>query len=261
MPLRRSSIVFALVFALAALAGGARAELIQKGNLRVFFGGHLAPRALPREHPAPVTVSLSGSVATADGTRPPQLREMTVAVNRAGLVSVAGLPRCPAGLLQQTSSDAALERCRSALVGHGHFAANVNFPDAPLIPAQGQVLAFNSRIHGRPGLLLHLYGTSPVRAAFVLPFTIAKRNSGNYGTVFSTRIPELASDLGYVTDIEMTMGRRYAYKGKERSFLSASCSAPAGFSAAAFPLARGTFSFANGQRLTTSLARDCRVRG
>jgi hypothetical protein len=258
--LRRPSITLALALVLTAIAAGAQAEPIQNGNLRVLFDGHLTPRALPRERPAPVTVSISGSVATVDGSRPPQLREMTLAVNRAGLVSVAGLPRCPAGLLQQTSNKAALEHCRPALVGHGHFAANVNFPDAPLIPAHGEVLAFNSRIHGQAGLLLHLYGTTPVRAAFVLPFTMTHPSHGTYGTVFSTRIPELASDLGYVTEIEMTMGRTYTYKGSRRSFLSASCAAPAGFASAAFTLARGTFIFANGQRLAGSLARDCRVR-
>jgi hypothetical protein len=257
--LRRLWLAFALALLLVALAAAAQAELIQQGNLRVFFDGRLAPQALPRERPAPVTVSLDGSVATVDGTRPPQLREMTIAVNRAGKVSVAGLPRCPAGTLQQTSTQAALERCHQALVGRGHFAANVNFPDAPLIPAHGDILAFNSRIHGRPGLLLHLYGTTPVRAAFVLPFTISYRR-GEFGTVFSTRIPELASDLGYVTDIQMMMGRKYSYGGERRSFLSASCAAPAGFPGAIFTLARATFVFANGQRLATSLARDCKVR-
>lgn len=261
MRLQRSLIAFALVLVLTGIGAGARAELIQKGNLRVIFDGSLAPRALPREHLAPVTVSINGTVTTTDGSRPPQLHEMTIAVNRAGKVSLEGLPRCPAGLLQQTSDKAALERCGPALVGHGHFAVNVNFPDAPLIPAHGRVLAFNSRIHGRPGLLLHLYGTTPVRAAFVLPFTISHRSNTNFGTVFTTRIPKLASNLGYVNDIEMTMGRTYEYRGRRRSFLSASCAAPPGFASAAFTLARGTFAFSNGQRLTTTLARDCTVRG
>lgn len=256
----RLLIVPALVLAVLALGAAARAALIQEGNLRVIFDGSLAPQVLPRERPAPVTVSLTGSVGTADGSRPPQLRQMNIAVNREGLVSVAGLPRCPAGLLQQTSNKAALEVCGRALVGTGHFAANVHFQDAPLFPARGRVLAFNSRIHGQPGLLLHLYGTSPVRAAFVLPFKIRHPKRGEYGTVFSTRIPELASDLGYVTDIEMTMGRTYTYRGKQRSFLSASCAAPAGFAGALFTLARGTFIFANGQRLSATLSRDCRVR-
>jgi hypothetical protein len=251
------------VLALTVLASGvvvARGELIQQGNLRVHFDGQLRPRALPREHRAPVNVTLEGAVSTADGTRPPQLREMTIAVNRAGVVSSTGLPTCSAPQLQQTSSEAALRACRPALVGRGRFAANVDFPGAPLIPARGEILAFNARIHGRPGMLLHLYGSTPVRAAFVLPFEISHRRQGRYGAVFSTRIPELASDLGYVTEIGMRIGRTYNYKGQRHSFISASCAAPVGFPGAIFPLAKATFSFANGQRLTTGLSRDCKVR-
>jgi hypothetical protein len=252
------SAVLALVILTSTVA--ARGELIQQGSLRVHFDGQLRPRALPREHRAPVSVSLEGSVSTSDGTRPPQLREMTIAVNRAGVVSATGLPTCSAPQLQQTSSEAALRACRPALVGRGRFAANVDFPGAPLIPARGEVLAFNSRLHGRPGMLLHLYGSTPVRAAFVLPFEISHRRYGQYGAVFSTKIPELASDLGYVTEIEMKIGRTYIYKGQRHSFLSASCAAPAGFPGTTFPLAKATFSFANGQRLTTGLSRDCKVR-
>ncbi|HEX3324524.1 MAG TPA: hypothetical protein VHR65_05230 [Solirubrobacterales bacterium] len=258
--MRRLAISLALSLAALIVVAAAQGELIQQGNLRVHFDGSLAPRALPREHLAPVTVSLDGAVSTADGTRPPQLREMTVAVNRAGVVSDTGLPTCAAPEIQQTSSEAALEHCRRALVGHGHFSANVDFPGAPLIPAQGEILAFNSRVHGRPAMLLHLYGTSPVRAAFVLPFTISHRNHGQFGSVFSTKIPQLASDLGYVTEISMKIGRTYRYHGVRHSFLSASCAAPAGFPGGVFQLARATFSFANGQRLTTGLLRDCRVR-
>ena len=258
--MRRLAISAVLATIVLTSAVAARGELIQQGNLRVHFDGQLRPRALPREHPAPVSVSLDGAVSTADGTRPPQLREMTIAVNRAGVVSSTGLPTCSAPQLQQTSSEAALRVCRSALVGSGHFAANVDFPGAPLIPARGEILAFNSRLHGRPGMLLHLYGSSPVRAAFVLPFEISHHRQGRYGAVFSTKIPELASDLGYVTEISMKIGRTYSYKGKPRSFLSARCAAPAGFTQVAFPLAKATFSFANGQRLTTGLLRDCKVR-
>ncbi len=258
--MRRTAIAATLALVLTALAGAARAELLQQGNLRVYFDGSLAPRSLPRERLAPVSVTLDGSVTTTDHTRPPQLSDLKFAVNSAGRVSTAGLPRCGAGTLQQTSTEAALARCRQALVGRGRFAANVNFPDTPLIPAHGQVLAFNSRIRGHSGLLLHLYGSTPVRATFVLPFTISHQ-PGEFGTVFATHIPQLASGLGYVTDITMTLGRKYSYRGRRRSFLSAACAAPAGFRIAPFTLAHATFAFSNGQRLSTSLARDCRVRG
>lgn len=257
--MRRLVIAAAVAALCLPIAGAAGRQIVQKDNVRVSFDGRLAPRALPRERLAPVTVHLDGTVASVDGSRPPQLREISVAVNRSGRLSAVGLPACAAATLQQTSTQRALDLCRPALVGHGRFAASVDFPDSPLIPAKGKVLAFNSSGPDGPEMVLHLFGTSPVRAAFVLPLEISRRSRGAFGTVFSAKIPTLASDLGYVTDIELEIGRTYRYRGKARAFLSASCAAPAGFSRAVYRLAKATFTFSHDE-LTSSLSGDCRVR-
>jgi hypothetical protein len=122
------------------------------------------------------------------------------------------------------------------------------------------MLAFNSRVGKRNVILMHIYGSKPVQATFVLTFKISHPRRGTFGTVLSTRIPKLASDLGYVTDVAMSFGRRFRYRGKRRSFLSARCAAPLGLPGALFSFARGSFSFAGGLRLTATLTRDCRVR-
>jgi len=257
--MRRLAIAAVLLACLPAGVAAAR-QFVQQGTLRVAFEAQLLPHALPRERNAPVTVHLSGAIRTTDGSTPPQLREISIAMNRAGVVSATGLPSCQAPELQQTSTEAALALCRGALVGRGHFAAHVDFPGAPVFPARGTVLVFNSSTKNRPGLLLHLYGSSPVRAAFVLPFRITRRSEGKFGTVFTTHIPRLASDKGYVTDIDLSLGRKYRYRGSERSFISASCAAPAGFTGAFYELAKATFAFAGGQKLTSRLPGDCKVR-
>lgn len=259
--MRRLAIAATLLLACLPIGISAAREFVQQGTLRVAFDAHLTPHALPRERPAPVTVRLAGAVRTTDGSTPPQLREISIAMNRAGVVSVAGLPSCRAAELQQTSSEAALKLCRGALVGRGRFSANVDFPGTPIFPAHGQVLVFNSTAGGKMGLLLHLYGSSPVKAAFVLPFGITRRSEGKFGTVFSTRLPELASDLGYVTDISLEIGRTYRRHGKRHSFISASCAAPAGFPGAIYELAKATFRFAGDKRLVSHLSGDCAVRG
>lgn len=258
--MRRLLIAAAITTAVLGIVVVAQGEVYQRGNLRVTFNGRLQPHALPRERPAPVTVSLDGTVGTVDGSRPPQLREITVAMNRAGKIFATGLPTCAASRVQRTSTEAALRLCRPALIGHGTFAAKVDSSNAPLIPARGKVLVFNSRINGQQGMLLHLYGSVPVRAAFVLPFEIEHRSRGEFGTVFSTKIPTLASGLGYVTEIKLTIGRRYRYAGKSRSFLSASCAAPAGFPGTLYQLAKTTFAFSDGTNLISHLTRDCTVR-
>jgi hypothetical protein len=251
-----------IVMVSAALLGAAlaRGETVQQGNLRIGFNAGFAPHALPREREVPVRVSLAGTVATADGSRPPELRRISVALNRDGRVTTAGLPVCAPGALQAVSSATALQRCRPALVGRGRFGADLSLSGERPVRINGKVLGFNSTLHGRTAIAVHIAAKSPVQASVVLMFKIAHPSRGRFGTVLSTRVPEIAGSLGYVTDVSLSFGRRYVYRGTKRSFISASCAAPSGFPGAIFSFARGSFGFANGQRLTSTVVRDCRVR-
>jgi hypothetical protein len=241
-------------------AGLAEAELSQDGNVRISFSGDFSPRSLPRDRPAPVTIDVQGAIGTTDGSHPPAVRRIEIALNRHGRLSTEGLPTCSGPQLQSTSTEAALNRCRSALVGRGHFGAEVEFSSPEPIPATGTMLAFYGKSNGRRALLLHLYITTPVRTTFVLPLTISQRTKDLFGTVLSARIPTLAGGLGSVTQIDLKIGREYTYRGQTHSFLSASCPAPAGFTGASFTFARGSFHFADGKQIDTTLARACRVR-
>jgi hypothetical protein len=257
----RRLLIPVLLTLLGLLAAGlAQAELSQDGNVRISFSGGFSPHALPRDRPAPVTVHIKGAIDTTDGTHPPPVRRIQIALNRNGRLYTEGLPVCTEALLQSTSTATARQRCRPALVGRGSFGAEVEFPSTSPVFATGTMLAFYGKSDGRRAVILHLYATTPVQATFVLPLVISRRAKGVFGTVLSARIPVLAGGLGSVTKIDLTIGREYSYRGQRQSFLSASCAAPVGFSAAPFPLARGSFYFADGRRIDTTLARDCRVR-
>jgi hypothetical protein len=257
---KRSAIPLLITIAALLCAGLAGAEISQNGNLRLHFSGKIAPKKLPRTSNAPVTMRISGAIGTADGQRPPELNKIAIAFNRYGHVSTEGLPICEAGELEQTTSASAREACGGALVGHGRFKANVALPGHATFSVTGEMLAFNSSKGGRPALLLHIYASHPAQLVFVLTFRIVRVKEGTYGTIFVARIPKLADQLGYVTNVNLTFGRRYVYHGEQRSFLSARCAAPAGFPGAVFTLARGSFSFDNGQRVSTALSRNCWVR-
>ncbi len=258
MKMRRFLVLTASAVVLLG-AGLAQAEITQRGDLRLDFDGRFAPKVLPRDRDAPVSVLIGGAVSSVNGGRPPGLRHISIAVNRYSKVYTRGLPRCQSGLLQSTSTDEALERCGPALVGTGNFGAVVDF-SKDHFPVEGRILAFNSGSPEKPGLLLHIYGPSPAQTTIVLRFKISRPAKGEFGTVFSARIPEIASDLGYVTDLSLKFDRQYRYRGQARSFLSARCAAPAGFSGGPFAFAKGRFDFDNGQRLSTTLTRVCRVR-
>lgn len=245
---------------LLGAAALAQAELGQSGDVRISFSGDFAPHELPRDRLAPVTIDVKGAISTTDGTHPPAVRQIEIAINRHGLLSTQGLPTCSSALLQSTSTETALKRCRTALVGRGNFGANVEFPNSSPVLATGKMLAFYGKSNGKQALLLHLYATTPVRATFVLPLTISHSGNQLFGTILSAKIPTLAGGIGSVTQIDLEIGRNYTYRGQHRSFISASCPAPAGFGGALFSLARGSFYFADGKKIETTLSRNCQVR-
>ena len=252
------TIATAAVLALGvAIAAG---ELVEQGNLRLAFNGRIAPQKLPRHKAAPVTVEVRGAIHTANGTKPPPLRRISIAFNRYGHVSTAGLPTCSAEALEGMTSKGALENCHAAMVGHGKFRAYVNFPGTQAVAVVGQALAFNGTYHDQPAVLLHIYNAHPVRVTFVVPFVIRHLSHGTFGTVFNARIPKIAANTGYVTNLSLTFERRYRYRGRMHSFISARCAVPPGIPGATFTLARGSFVFTNGQHLSTGLTRNCWVR-
>jgi hypothetical protein len=241
-------------------AASSAAETSEQGNLRISFDGSFAPHRLPRDRLAPITASVQGSIATTDGTQPPALRRVKIGINRNGRLSSRGLPDCPSGSLQSTSPETALGICRASLVGNGTLRAQVAFGGGPPTSASGRVLAFNGKQNGRESLLLHLYVTVPVKTTLVLPLQIFRPRKGRFGIVLNGRMPKLAGGFGSITDIDLNLGRRYGFGGQRRSYLSASCSAPPGFTLGVFPFAKGTFLFADGHQFNTVLTRNCRVR-
>jgi hypothetical protein len=256
----RRLLLTTVVFAVLVCTGIARGEIFGGGDLRLSFKAGFAPKTLPRDRIAPVAVRLGGSIGTSTGARPPELRRISIAVNRYGLIFSNGLPTCNPGLLESTSSEEALSRCHRALIGHGRVLANVTFPNIEPFPVDREALAFNGRVDGKPAILLHVYGRNPVKTTLVVVFRITHPSKGQFGTVFSAKIPPIASDLGSVTEISMLLDRKYRYEGKLHSFASARCAAPAGLHEALFTFVKGTFIFSNGQKLTPSLVRTCRVR-
>jgi hypothetical protein len=253
--------VLALSAALClALAGIARAEVEQEGTLRVSFNGKIAPHQLPRLGAAPVTVSLSGDISTTDGSTPPQLRTITMAINRHGRLDATGLPICHLHQIQPASTAEAREACPRSLVGSGFFEANVALPEQSPFPSSGKVLAFNGTLHGKPVIFAHIYGPEPLPTSFTLPFVIGRRASGTYSTVLLARLPRVAAQWGYVSGLSLKLWRRYSYGGRARSYLSAGCPAPKGFPGTTFTFARASFGFEGGKHLSSAMVRSCGVR-
>ena len=240
--------------------GGSEAVVVRRGPVQVSFDGKLTPHRLPRHGMAPVGIAVDTRITGTEGHSPPQLRRIAIAINRNGQLSAKGLPVCSEHEIQPSTTAGARAACGDALVGEGHFAANVKLPEQSPFPSSGKVLAFNGRLRGKPVILAHIYGTQPAPTSYVLPFAI-RDSHGTYGTVLEASLPQATGDWGYVTGLKMNLRRSFRYRGKKRSYLSAGCPAPAGFPGAVFPLARTSFAFAGGTTLVSVLNRSCTAKG
>lgn len=251
--------VVALVTLLFASATPAQAELSQKGNLFVRFTGGISPGALPRSTAAPVSVRVEGTIRKIGGDDPPALSHMEVALNRAGRLDTKGLPICKQNRIRHADTTDAIAACGSSLVGSGGFTVRTNLPDQETTVTPGEILLFNGRSGGHAAILAHAFQSEPVPIERVFVFDIQRHSHGTYGTVVSAKVPTGISRHGYLNSIYLHLGRTYSYRGKRRSYLSASCSAPAGFSQALFPFAHASMSFDDGRTLSSTISRTCRV--
>jgi hypothetical protein len=253
------------LWALAVLAGCcslgvglASAERSQKGNLIVSLDGGLAPLTLPRDRPAPVSVHLVGGLRTADRSSLPRVTRIELGLPAQGVVSTRGLPACPPRLLRNARPPEALASCREALVGRGRLRASVALPNQGPFPVGARVLAFNARIGRDRAVLLHAYTAGPPTVA-VLPLRL-RRGSGRFGLVL---VGDLSPALGpwpRLRRFDLTLFRRYSFRGKSSSYLSASCPIPERLTAGFLSLAKVTFTLADGRSIGTAIARSCRGR-
>jgi hypothetical protein len=260
---KKKSLLLVAVFAAIAstlTTSIAEAELIERGDLFVRFKGGIDPNALPRTKLAPIAVSVAGTIKTLSGQRPPALRLIRIELNRGGVLDSHGLPVCRYRDLVAASSNQAMDACGEALVGGGAYRARTAFPEQETFPSQGHILAFNGTYEGHSAILAHIYGGNPVPITRIVVFRI-RRTGGTFGTILTGRLPDSLNHYGYVVGLYLKLFRRYVFNGRQHSYISAACAAPAGFGIATFPFARASMKFADGRRLSSTLTRSCKVSG
>ena len=255
----RSVAVLTATLSLLASASIASAEVTQEGNLRVSFTGGIAPNALPRKGRAPVKVRFGGEIKTLDGGQPPQLRSISLAINRNGHFDFRGLPLCHYHQIHPASTREAIETCPASVIGNGVFSAHVELPEQSPFPSAGQVTAFNGVFHGRHVIFAHVFGTAPLPQSQVLVFDL-ERTPGTFGTTLTAELPRVAAEWGYVSGVSLALSKVFRYQGKPRSLLSAGCPAPSNSSVAVFNFARASFGFEDGRTLGVTMTRSCRVK-
>lgn len=215
----------------------------------------LAPKKLSKTALTPVTLKVTtktGTTTAANGVPNPATRA-TVDFDRNAKLFTKGIPTCEAAQLQSTSTEAALAACGDAKIGSGAGMALLPV-GAQVFPEPTVITAFNGVPQGRkPVVLLHTYGSAPVQTTLVLVGTVSNYGKEGYGPRLDVAIPPLAGGTGALTDFQVTINKKFTYKGKKRSFISAKCSTKK-------LKARGTFTYQDGEALTAYSTQSCSQR-
>lgn len=261
-PTRRGKMAF-VTLASIAVFGGVSATVIlaagdtttvRVGDLVLHADGAFSPKALPRDEFAPVRFHGDGSLETADGSHVPPVRTVHLQIDRHFRIESTGLPSCPPAQIRASSPSRAMKACGPALIGKGHASAQAAFPEQAVINPRGLLLAFNGpTVGGYPEMLFYAYIDVPAPTALVVVAKLAP-DSGKYAYTISATVPELVGGYGSLTGFELTFGRKWIYKGRQHSYLSAEC--PNGDFTNQFEVA-----FGDGTDVSGTLFNSCRPQG
>jgi hypothetical protein len=186
--------------------------------------GGISPTKLPRHGGAPVTARIEGEVKTRDGSHPAALQDLEADIDHTIKVDAVGLPTCKESQLEASSSATAKKVCGEAIVGSGTAEVEVAFPEQKPFRSTGPLLLFNGGVHATTTtVFLHAYVDVPAPTAVIVRATVTRIRKGRYGLRLKAHIPVVAGGAGSATAFDIKIGRRYTYKGRKKSFLTATC--------------------------------------
>ncbi len=249
-----SVVAIGCALAFAAVAIGAP-KIFRVGNLIFYDNGGISPTKLPRHGSAPVTARIEGEIRTVDGSHPPALSHIHAEIERTIEVDAVGLPVCRLGQIVATSTAAAKRACPDAIVGSGSAEVEVAFPEQAPFSSTGPVVLFNGGVHGRTTkVFLHAYVKVPAPTAIIVPAEVTRIDDGPYGLELEAKIPRIAGGAGSPVKYHIQIGRTYTYKGRKKSFITASCPA-------SVYRTKGLVQFSDGTEMAVSHVFPCTPSG
>jgi hypothetical protein len=245
-----SAVLTAAIAATAAWAGPTVSG--PDGNTQS-IEAQIRPKKLSKARFTPATLSvttLTTSTTDPDGVPSPAVHAV-IDFDRNARLYTKGLPTCEAGKLQNQSTETAERACGNAKIGTGHAIAYLRAGKVYEVPQT--VTAFNGIPKGgKPTILLHTYGTTPLQVSLVLEGTVSNYGKEGYGPRLDLNIPLLAGGTGALKEFQVKIDKKWRYKGEIRSFISAKCTGSKQLKA------RGTFTYRDGQALTALSKESCK---
>lgn len=217
-------LVVGVALAVTGAVASAKWTSFRAGNVVFKFDGGVVPKALPRHDAVPVGVAGRIAIATTDGSHAPALRGGVFEGDRNVVFNAAGLPTCPRGRLEASTSATVRRLCGGAIVGGGKGTVEIVFPESRPIVANSPLIFFNGGTRrGQTTFFVHAYITVPVPAAIVTTVKFKRVRHGRYGLRFVTEVPKIAGGAGSITKASFTLRKTFVHRGRRRSYLNAKC--------------------------------------
>lgn len=234
-------------------AGAANAALVKVGDLVLTADGGFTPNRLPRNTYVPIDFQGHADLKLVSGGVPSPLQQLIIDFDRDGRLTTAGLPICQPTALQDATPREARARCSNAIVGTGGASALIRVEGGPPLVANSPITLFNGpRLGGKPTVILHARTTSPAVQNFVITIPIEKR-PGQFRYRATVDVPPIADGLGSLVHLDATVGKRYRFGGKERSYVSGRCGD-------GIFRTHGRFTLGDGTIIDGSVEKACTVR-
>jgi hypothetical protein len=244
-----------LIVAIAASVAIAGPTVVGKDGNTQSVDALIAPKKLSKTKFSPASLKVTTkttSTTAANGVPSPAVRAV-VDFDKNARLFTKGLPTCDPAKVQNNSTEAALAVCGKAKIGSGTASALLPV-GSQVFPVSQTVTAFNGVPKGgKPVVILHTYGTNPVQTTLVLVGKVISLNKEGYGPRLDLEVPLIAGGAGALTDFQVKIDKKYTYKGKKQSFVSAKCTSGK-------LKARGTFTFKDGEQLTALSTQTCKKK-
>lgn len=213
----------------------------------------IRPKKLSKKKLTPATLkvtTLTTSTTDPNGVPSPAVHA-TIDFDKNAAIFTKGLGTCSPSKVTGKSTEEAERACRSAIIGRGQALAYLRSSHVYEVPQT--VTAFNGTPKGgKPVVILHTYGTTPLQASLVLVGTVSAYNKEGYGPRLDLEIPLIAGGTGALKEFQVTINKKWTYKGQKRSFISAKCPNSKKLKA------RGKFTYRDGESLTAFSKQTCK---
>jgi hypothetical protein len=240
------------IAASAAIAGSTGAGVTTPDGNTQAVGVLITPKKLGKKTFTAANLEATTKLTTsaASGVPSPTVRVILDFDKNAKLFT-KGIPTCNPSKLQNTSTEVAEQQCKAAKIGSG--TASALLPVGSTVYTVNQVVtAFNGVPQGgKPVVILHTYGTTPIQTTLVLIGAVTNYNKEGYGPRLDLEVPKLAGGTGALTDFSVKISKKYKYRGKPVSFISAKCPNSKKLKA------RAQFIFLDGESSTPTSTQSC----